>query len=220
MADVTQFMPNATIHLHRHDLPAGLDLGPSIAVDTETMGLDPRRDRLCLVQLSAGDGQAHLVQLIPESLGGRGYDCPNLKAQLGDPNRVKLMHFARFDVATLYQALGIRAAPVKCTKIAAKLVRTFTERHGLRDLCRELLGIDISKQQQTSDWGAPDLTADQLAYAASDVLHLHALWARLEALLIRENRLALAEECFAFLPARCELDLMGYDEPDIFAHRG
>jgi ribonuclease D len=220
MADVTQFMPNATIHLHRHDLPAGLDLGPSIAVDTETMGLDPRRDRLCLVQLSAGDGQAHLVQLIPTSLGGRGYDCPNLKAQLGDSSRLKLMHFARFDVATLYQALGVRAAPVKCTKIAAKLVRTFTERHGLRDLCRELLGVDISKQQQTSDWGAPELTADQLAYAASDVLHLHALWARLEALLIRENRLALAEECFAFLPARCELDLMGYDEPDIFAHRG
>jgi ribonuclease D len=220
MADVTQFMPNATIHLHRHDLPDGLELGPVIAVDTETMGLDPRRDRLCLVQISAGDGQAHLVQLIPPALGGRGYDCPNLKAQLSDPNRVKLMHFARFDVAMLYHALGIRAAPVKCTKIAAKLVRTFTDRHGLRDLCRELLGVEISKQQQTSDWGAPELTSEQLAYAASDVLYLHPLWARLEALLIRENRLALAEECFAFLPARCELDLLGYEEPDIYAHRG
>jgi ribonuclease D len=220
MADVTQFMPNATIHLHRHDLPDGLELGPSIAVDTETMGLDPRRDRLCLVQISAGDGQAHLVQLIPPALGGRGYDCPNLKAQLSDATRLKLMHFARFDVAVLYHALGIRAAPVKCTKIAAKLVRTFTDRHGLRDLCRELLGVEISKQQQTSDWGAPELTSEQLAYAASDVLHLHALWARLEALLIRENRLGLAEECFAFLPARCELDLLGYEEPDIFAHRG
>jgi ribonuclease D len=220
MADVTQFMPNATIHLHRHDLPDGLELGPVIAVDTETMGLDPRRDRLCLVQISAGDGQAHLVQLIPPALGGRGYDCPNLKAQLSDPNRVKLMHFARFDVAMLYHALGIRAAPVKCTKIAAKLVRTFTDRHGLRDLCRELLGVEISKQQQTSDWGAPELTSEQLAYAASDVLYLHPLWARLEALLIRENRLALAEECFAFLPVRCELDLLGYEEPDIYAHRG
>jgi ribonuclease D len=220
MADVTQFMPNATIHLHRHDLPDGLELGPVIAVDTETMGLDPRRDRLCLVQISSGDGQAHLVQLIPPSLGGRGYDCPNLKAQLSDPNRLKLMHFARFDVAVLYHALGIRAAPVKCTKIAAKLVRTFTDRHGLRDLCRELLGVEINKQQQTSDWGLPDLTSEQLAYAASDVLYLHPLWARLEALLIRENRLGLAEECFAFLPARCELDLLGYEEPDIFAHRG
>jgi ribonuclease D len=220
MADITQFMPNATIHLHRHDLPDGLDLGPVIAVDTETMGLDPRRDRLCLIQLSAGDGQAHLVQLIPESLGGRGYDCPNLKALLGDPARVKLMHYARFDVAMLFHALGVRAAPVKCTKIAAKLVRTFTDRHGLRDLCKELLGVDINKQQQTSDWGAPELSAEQLAYAASDVLHLHALWARLEALLIREDRLPLAQACFDFLPARCELDLLGYDEPDIYAHRG
>ncbi|WP_284945408.1 ribonuclease D [Acidisoma cladoniae] len=220
MADITQFMPNATIHLHRHDLPPGLDLGAVIAVDTETMGLDPRRDRLCLIQLSAGDGQAHLVQLIPPSLGGHGYDCPNLKALLADPARVKLMHFARFDVAMLFHALGIRATPVKCTKIAAKLVRTFTDRHGLRDLCKEILGVDISKQQQTSDWGAPELSAEQLAYAASDVLHLHALWARLEALLIRENRLALAQACFDFLPARCELDLLGYDEPDIYAHRG
>lgn len=220
MAAITQFQPNATIHLHRHDLPAGLDLGPAIAVDTETMGLDPRRDRLCLVQLSAGNGQAHLVQLIPEALGGRGYDCPNLKAQLADPARLKLMHFARFDVAMLHHALGITAAPVICTKIAAKLVRTFTDRHGLRDLCRELLGVEISKQQQTSDWGAPDLTPEQLAYAASDVLHLHALWARLEALLLREGRRDLAQACFDFLPARCRLDLLGYDAPDIFAHQG
>jgi ribonuclease D len=220
MASITQFLPHATIHLHRHDLPPDLDLGPSIAVDTETMGLDPRRDRLCLIQLSAGDGQAHLVQLIPESLGGRGYDCPNLKAMLADRNRLKLMHFARFDVAMLWHALGIEASPVVCTKIAAKLVRTFTERHGLRDLCRELLGVDISKQQQTSDWGAPELSPEQLAYAASDVLHLHALWARLEALLLRENRRDLAQSCFDFLPARCKLDLLGYVEPDIFAHRG
>jgi ribonuclease D len=209
MADITQFLPHATIHLHRHDLPADLDLGPVVAVDTETMGLDPRRDRLCLIQLSAGDGSAHLVQLIPPSLGGQGYDCPNLKALLADTARVMLFH-----------ALGIRATPVICTKIAAKLVRTFTERHGLRDLCRELLGVEISKQQQTSDWGAPDLSSEQLAYAASDVLHLHALWARLEALLIRENRLAIAQACFDFLPARCELDLLGYDAPDIFAHGG
>jgi ribonuclease D len=217
---ITQFLPNATLHLHRHDLPADLDLGPTVAVDTETMGLDPTRDRLCLIQLSAGDGQAHLVQLIPEALGGHGYDCPNLKALLADPGCQKIMHFARFDVAILFHALGIKAAPVVCTKIAAKLVRTFTERHGLRDLCRELLGVDISKQQQTSDWGNPELTPEQLAYAASDVLYLHALWARLEALLVRENRLAIAQECFDFLPARCELDLLGYDEPDIFAHQG
>lgn len=220
MASITQFLPHATLHLHKHDLPPDLDLGPSIAVDTETMGLDPRRDRLCLIQLSAGDGQAHLVQLIPEALGGRGYDCPNLKAMLADRHRLKLMHFARFDVAILWHALGIEASPVICTKIAAKLVRTFTERHGLRDLCRELLGVDISKQQQTSDWGAPELSTEQLAYAASDVLHLHALWARLEALLLRENRRDLAQACFDFLPTRCKLDLMGYDEPDIFAHRG
>jgi ribonuclease D len=211
-------MPNATIHLYRDDLPEGLRLGPVVAVDTETMGLDPHRDRLCLVQLSAGDGVAHLVQLLPHALGGRGYDCPNLAALLADPATVKLMHFARFDVAVLQHALGIPIAPVKCTKIAAKLTRTFTDRHGLRDLCRELLGVEINKQQQTSDWGAPDLTAEQLSYAASDVLHLHALWARLEALLLRENRLDLAEACFAFLPTRARLDLLGFAEPDLFAH--
>ena len=218
MAEVTLFMANGTIHLHRHDLPDGLSLGPVVAVDTETMGLNPHRDRLCLVQLSSGDGTAHLVQLVPAALGGRGYDAPNLARMLADPAVTKLMHFARFDVAVLQHALGITCAPVKCTKIAAKLVRTFTDRHGLKDLCRELVGIDLSKQQQTSDWGSPELSSDQLTYAASDVLYLHALWAKLEALLIRENRLALAEACYAFLPTRCRLDLLGYEQPDIFAH--
>ena len=218
MADVTQFMANATLHLHRHDLPEGLDLGPTVAVDTETMGLDPRRDRLCLVQLSAGDGHAHMVQLIPEALGGRGYDAPNLARLMADPGVVKLMHFARFDVAMLQRALGIAVAPVRCTKIASKLVRTYTDRHGLKDLCRELLGVDLSKQQQTSDWGAVELTSDQLAYAASDVLHLHALWAKLEALLKREDRLALAMACYDFLPTRGRLDVLGWEAPDIFAH--
>ena len=211
-------MPNGPIHLHRHDLPDGLYLGPVVAVDTETMGLNPHRDRLCLVQMSAGDGVAHLVQIIPTALGGRGYDAPNLARLLADPGVTKLMHFARFDVAVLQHTLGITVAPTKCTKIAAKLVRTFTDRHGLKDLCRELLGVEISKQQQTSDWGAPELTAEQMAYAASDVLHLHALWTRLEALLVREDRLALAQACFDFLPTRCRLDLLGYEEPDIFAH--
>lgn len=211
-------MPGATIHLHRHDLPDGLVLGPTIAVDTETMGLNPHRDRLCLVQLSGGDGQAHLVQLIPTALGGRGYDCPNLKRLLSDPAVAKLMHFARFDVAVLQHFLGITVAPVKCTKIAARLTRTFTDRHGLKDLCKELLGVELSKQQQTSDWGAVDLSAEQRSYAASDVLHLHALWARLESLLQREGRLELAEACYAFLPARARLDLLGYEDPDIFAH--
>ena len=214
---VTQFMPHATIHLHRNDLPDGIGFGSSVAVDTETMGLLPHRDRLCLVQLSAGDGIAHLVQIVPERLGGSGAH-PNLPRRLADPGVVKLMHFARFDVAVLQHALEVTVAPVRCTKIAAKLVRTFTDRHGLAQLCRELLGIDLSKQQQTSDWGADALTAEQLAYAASDVLHLHALWGRLEALLVRERRLELAEACFAFLPARARLDLLGYEDPDIFAH--
>ena len=214
----TQFQSNATIHLHRYDLPDGLDLGPSVAVDTETMGLNPHRDRLCLVQLSAGDGVAHLVQLVPVALGGRGTEAPNLAALLSDPAILKIMHFARFDVAVLQQALGITVAPTVCTKIAAKLVRTFTDRHGLRDLCREILGVDISKQQQTSDWGAPTLTPEQCAYAASDVLHLHALWARLESLLERERRRDLAQACFDFLPARCRLDLLGYTDPDVFSH--
>jgi len=216
-------MPNATIHLHRDDLPDGLSLGPVVAVDTETMGLNPHRDRLCLVQLSSGDGTAHLVQLRPAALGGRPPrdgrpDCPNLRAMLSDAGTVKLFHFARFDVAALGHSLGVTVAPVRCTKIAAKLVRTFTDRHGLKDLCRELLGVEISKGQQSSDWGAADLLPEQLAYAASDVLHLHALWGRLEGLLRREGRLELAEACFRFLPARGELDLLGYEDPDIFAH--
>ena len=210
-------MQRGAIHLHRHDLPGGLDLGPVVAVDTETMGLNPHRDRLCLVQLSAGDGQAHLVQLAP-SRPGVPVAAPNLARLLADPATTKLMHFARFDVAVLQHALGITVAPTRCTKIAAKLVRTFTDRHGLKDLCRDLLGVELSKQQQTADWGAPDLTAEQLSYAASDVLHLHALWAKLEALLVREDRLELAEACFAFLPARCRLDLLGYEAPDLFAH--
>jgi ribonuclease D len=218
MAGITQFMSNGTIHFHPHDLPDGLDLGRVIAVDTETMGLNPHRDRLCLVQLSAGDGHAHLVQLVPEALGGRGYDCPNLKRVVADPEILKLMHFARFDVAVLQHYLSVPVAPVKCTKIAAKLIRTFSDRHGLKDLCRELLGVEISKQQQTSDWGAVELSAEQLAYAASDVLYLHALWTRLEALLVRERRLELAQQCFDFLPARGQLDLLGWEEPDIFAH--
>ncbi|MGH7051538.1 MAG: ribonuclease D [Acetobacteraceae bacterium] len=218
MAGFTQFQADATIHLHRNDLPEGLRFGPTVAVDTETMGLNPHRDRLCLVQLSNGDGVAHLVQIVPESLGGRGADCPNLKALLGDPAVIKLFHFARFDLAVLAKALGVRVAPVRCTKIASKLVRTFTDRHGLKELCRELLGVELTKQQQTSDWGAPGLVPEQLAYAASDVLHLHALWVRLEALLRREGRLELAEACFAFLPERAALDLLGYEEPDLFAH--
>ena len=215
---ITQFQQGAIIHLHRNDLPADLDLGTVIAVDTETMGLNPHRDRLCLVQLCAGDGVAHLVQIIPERFGGSGYNAPNLARLLADPGVTKLMHFARFDVAVLQRAFGITVAPTCCTKIAAKLVRTFTDRHGLRDLCRELLGVEISKQQQTSDWGAAELSPEQLAYAASDVLHLHALWARLDALLEREGRRELAQACFDFLPARCRLDLLGYESPDIFAH--
>ena len=207
-----------TIRLHRNDLPDGLDLGRVVAIDTETMGLNPHRDRLCLVQLSSGDGSAHLVQISPTSLGGRGADAPNLKKLLADPAVTKLFHFARFDVAVLYHALGVITAPVICTKIAAKLVRTFTDRHGLKDLCRELLGVDLSKQQQTSDWGAAELSPEQLAYAASDVLHLHALWGKLEGLLKREGRLDLAEACFRFLPARGRLDLLGYEDPDIFHH--
>jgi len=208
----------AVIHLHRNDLPEGLSFGPVVAIDTETMGLNPHRDRLCLVQLSAGDGNAHLVQIIPEQLGGHGADCPNLKRLLTDPAVTKLFHFARFDCAALRRHLGVTVAPVICTKVASKLVRTFTDRHGLKDLCKELLGVEISKQQQSSDWGAPDLSAEQLAYAASDVLYLHAIWAKLEGLLHREGRMALAEACFRFLPARGELDLLGYEEPDILSH--
>lgn len=206
------------IRLHKGDLPEGLSFGSVVAVDTETMGLNPHRDRLCLVQLSSGDGSAHLVQIVPPALGGRGADCPNLKKLLSDRAVTKLFHFARFDVAMLHHALGIEVSPVICTKVAARLVRTFTDRHGLKDLCKELLGIELSKQQQSSDWGAPDFSAEQLAYAASDVLHLHALWAKLEGLLVREGRREIAEACFRFLPTRGKLDLLGYEDPDIFQH--
>ncbi len=205
-------MDTGHVTLHQDDLPPDLAFGPVVAVDTEAMGLNPHRDRLCLVQMSAGDGTAHLVQIRP------GTPSPRLARLLADRAVVKLMHFARFDVALLQHHLGVEVAPVRCTKIAAKLVRTFTERHGLRELCRELLGIEISKQQQTSDWGAPTLSEEQILYAASDVLHLHALWARLDALLARENRQALAAAAFDFLPARARLDLLGYDAPDLFAH--
>ncbi|MFT9222559.1 ribonuclease D [Gluconobacter oxydans] len=207
------------IHLYDGDLPDDFDLGPLVAIDTETMGLNPHRDRLCLVQLSAGDGEAHLVQIKPVSMDGRGYDCPNLKALLTDDSVTKLMHFARFDVAVLQNAFNITIPSVICTKIAARLVYTFTDRHGLAYLCRDLLGVEISKHQQSSDWGAQTLTPDQLRYAASDVLYLHPLWDKLEAMLIRENRRDLAQACYDFLPARCRLDLMGYEEPDIFSHR-
>lgn len=207
------------IHLHDGDLPEDFDIGPVVAIDTETMGLNPYRDRLCLVQLSAGDGEAHLVQIKPVSMGGRGYDCPNLKAFLSDDSITKLMHFARFDVAVLQKAFDITISSVICTKIAARLVYTFTDRHGLAYLCRDLLGVEISKHQQSSDWGAETLTDDQKRYAASDVLYLHALWEKLESMLIREERRELAQACFDFLSARTRLDLLGYDEPDIFAHR-
>ena len=214
----TLFIRDAMIRLHKHDLPEGLDLGPAIAIDTEAMGLDHRRDRLCLVQLTAGDGTVHCVQILPPALGGRGGDCPNLKRLLEDPAVLKIFHFARFDLAALHNALGVTVAPVVCTKIASKLVRTFTDRHGLKDLCRDLLGVDLSKQQQSSDWGAPELTPEQLQYAASDVLHLHALWAKLKGLLEREGRLELAEACYRFLPTRAELDLLGYEDPDLYHH--
>ncbi len=203
-----------TITLHQHDLPADLDLGPVVAIDTETMGLDPRRDRLCLVQLSAGDGDAHLVQI------ARGQKrAPNLARLLRDRRTLKLFHFGRFDIAMMAHALGAVARPVWCTKIASKLVRTYTDQHGLRHLCRELLGVEISKQQQSSDWGAETLSEAQLEYAASDVLYLHRLKDELEARLEREGRRRLAEACFRFLPERALLDLAGWDDDnDIFAH--
>lgn len=203
-----------TIHLYQNDLPADLDLGPVVAIDTETMGLDPRRDRLCLVQLSAGNGDAHLVQI------ARGQtQAPNLERMLADSRVLKLFHFGRFDIAALRTAFGVTTSPVYCTKIASKLVRTFTDRHGLKYLLQELIGIDISKQQQTSDWGAERLTEAQQEYAASDVLYLHRLKDELDLRLAREGRTAIAQACFDFLPARAELDLMGWgDETDIFRH--
>lgn len=202
-----------SIQLHQGDLPDGVDFGDSVAIDTETMGLNPHRDRLCLVQLSAGDGDSHLVQIPAE-----GRDAPNLKRLLTDTNVLKLFHFARFDVAVLRNALGVDCAPIYCTKIASRLARTYTDRHGLKDICRELLDVDLSKQQQSSDWGASNLSDAQKTYAASDVLHLHALKKRLDDMLVREGRMHLAEAAFQFLPARAELDLRGWDEDDIFAH--
>ena len=202
------------VHLYRTDLPDGLTFGPVVAIDTETMGLDPRRDRLCLVQLSSGDGNAHLVQI------ARGQTrAPNLERLLADPAVLKLFHFGRFDIAMMKQAFGVTTAPVWCTKIASRLIRTYTDRHGLKYLLTDLVGIDISKQQQTSDWGAADLTDAQKDYAASDVLYLHKLKAELEQRLIREGRLDLAERLFDFLPTRAELDLLGWDETaDIYQH--
>lgn len=200
-------------HLHRGDLPEGLDLGPAVAIDCETMGLNPWRDRLCLVQMSAGDGDCHLVQVAP---GQRR--APRLERLLADRDVLKIFHFGRFDIAALDQAFGVLAQPVYCTKIASRLVRTFTDRHGLKDLLRELLGIDISKLQQQSDWGAETLSPAQLDYAAADVLHLHRLREALDALLAREGRTELAQACFDFLPHRARLDLAGWPEVDIFAH--
>jgi ribonuclease D len=201
------------IELHQGDLPEGVDFGDSVAIDTETMGLNPHRDRLCLVQLSAGDGNCHLVQIPAE-----GRNAPNLKKLLVDPKVLKLFHFARFDIAALRNGLNVECAPVYCTKIASRLARTYTDRHGLKDICRELLEVDLSKQQQSSDWGAAALSDAQKTYAASDVLHLHALKERLDAMLQREGRMHLAEAAFRFLPTRAELDLRGWDEDDIFAH--
>lgn len=204
---------NMSIKLYKGDLPDGLDFGDAVAIDTETQGLNPLRDRLCLVQLSAGDGNAHLVQL------ARGeYDAPNLKALLLDENVTKIFHFARFDIATLYHHLGVMTTPVFCTKIASKLVRTYTPYHGLKDLCRELIGVELSKQQQSSDWSAEELSPEQKKYAASDVLYLHRLKKVLEMRLEREERTQLAAECFGFLPTRARLDLAGWPETDIFAH--
>lgn len=201
-----------SITLHRGDIPADLTFGDSVAVDTETMGLSLVRDRLCVVQLSSGDGTAHVVQL------GRDYDCPNLKRLLADPAVTKIFHFARFDLAMIRRSLGVTCTPVWCTKIASRLARTNTDKHGLKDLCRDLTGVEISKEQQTSDWGAATLSEQQLAYAAQDVLYLHRMRAALEGLLAREGRTDLAAACFAFLPTRAALDLAGWDDFDIFAH--
>ncbi len=203
-----------TIHLYQNDLPDGLMLGPVVAIDTETMGLDPRRDRLCLVQLSTGDGHAHLVQIAKGQTS-----APNLQRLLTDPAILKLFHFGRFDIAAMKAAFGVLTAPVWCTKVASRLIRTYTDRHGLKYLLLEYAGVDVSKQQQTSDWGSAKLTDAQREYAASDVLYLHKLKAALEAILIREGRLDLAQRCFDFLPTRAELDLMGWEEPnDLFHH--
>jgi ribonuclease D len=201
------------IKLYQGDLPAGLDLGPVVAIDTETLGLNPQRDRLCLAQLSSGDGVCHAVQFA----AGR-YDAPNLKKLLADPKVTKLFHFARFDIAMFRQYLEVDCKPLYCTKIASKLVRTYTDKHGLKDLVRELLNVDLSKEQQSSDWGAASLTEKQLAYAANDVAYLHQLKTLLDAMLAREGRTELARACFDFLPSRAALDLKGWEEVDIFAH--
>lgn len=203
-----------TIHFHEEDLPAGVLAEGPVAVDTETMGLQPGRDRLCLVQISDGGGDEHLVRFGP----GSDYAAPNLKAVLADPARIKLYHFARFDLASIHAYLGVMAAPVYCTKIASRLVRTYTDRHGLKDLVKELLGVELSKQQQSSDWGAPVISDPQREYAASDVRYLHRMRIQLDERLEREGRMALARSCFDFLPARALLDLEGWPEIDIFAH--
>ena len=202
-----------SIIVHKGDLPDDIQFGNSVAVDSETMGLDPARDRLCLVQLSSGDGDCHLVQLSDEN-----YDAPNLKALMADQTVLKIFHYARFDVAVIRHYLGVETTPIYCTKIASKLVRTYTDRHGLKDLCRELLGVELSKQQQSSDWGAAVLSEEQLSYAASDVLHLHRLKQRLDEMIDREGRRGLLDSCLEFLPTRAELDLRGWGEEDIFHH--
>jgi ribonuclease D len=201
-----------TVHFHEGDLPDGLDLGPEVAVDSETLGLRFRRDPLCVVQLSAGDGDAHVVRL-----NRPVYDCPNLKGLMADRAVLKIFHFGRFDIAMMDLHLGVETRPVYCTKIASKLARTYTDRHGLKDVARELAGIDLSKAQQSSDWGAAELSPAQLEYAASDVLHLHVIKARLDEMLEREGRMAVAQACFDFLPVRARLDLMGFED-DVFAH--
>jgi ribonuclease D len=206
-----------TVRQHRGDLPDLARYTDAVAIDTETMGLNPHRDRLCVVQLSSGDGSADVVQ-IPRDHGQGPVDAPNLKALLANPKITKIFHFARFDLAALYNAFGVMPEPVYCTKIASRLSRTYTDRHGLKDLVREVLNVELSKQQQSSDWGAPSLTEAQLAYAASDVLHLHALRERLDTMLAREGRLGLAQACFTFLPTRAKLDLQGWEAEDIFAH--
>ena len=202
-----------TIRYHEGDLPAGADFGASVAIDTETMGLQPHRDRLCVVQLSAGDGTADVVRIAKDQSR-----APNLEALLADPKVTKIFHYARFDIAALYNRFGVMTRPVYCTKIASKLVRTYTDRHGLKDLLRETIGVEISKQQQSSDWGAATLSEAQLAYAASDVLHLHKVRDKLDLMLAREGRTEIARACFDFLPTRARLDLMGWPENDIFSH--
>lgn len=202
-----------TNYLYKNDIPADLDLGPVVAIDCETMGLNPHRDRLCVIQMSGGDGNAHLVQVAQGQT-----EAPNLCAMLENPDVLKLFHFGRFDIAAMYNAFGALTAPVYCTKIASKLVRTYTDRHGLKNLLQELLSTDISKQQQSSDWGAPELTKAQIDYAASDVLYLHKLKAELDRMLAREGRSEIAQACFDFLPVRAKLDLAGWPETDIFSH--